>query len=64
MINVLCEGELRSLFVGSNVDLARQIWNIWRRHDGSLQGVSVKITKVEKIGRNWKFIVKDDSGFP
>jgi hypothetical protein len=51
VINVLHEGEPRSLFVGS------------KRHNYSLQGVSVKITKVEKKGRNWKYKV-EDSSFP
>jgi hypothetical protein len=64
VVNVLYKGEPRSLFVGSNVDLARQIWNIWRRHNYSLQGVSVKIAKLEKKGRNWKYKVEEDSSFP
>jgi len=58
VINVAHNGELRSLFVGSNVDLARQIWNIWKKNNQSLKGCTVEITKVKKEGRNWRYEVK------
>jgi len=52
------KGELRSLFVGSNVDLARLIWNIWKEYNRSLKGLTVKITKVKKKGKNWIYNVE------
>lgn len=58
VINVLYNGELRSLYVGSNVDLARQIWNIWKEKNHSLIGWEVDITKVKKEGRNWRYKVE------
>lgn len=58
VINVRYNGELRSLYVGSNVDLARQIWNVWRETNHSLIGCEVDITKVKKEGRNWRYKVE------
>lgn len=58
VINVLYNGELRSLYVGSNVDLARQVWNIWKEVNQSLKGWTVEISKVKKEGRNWRYKVE------
>lgn len=58
VINVDYEGEPRSLYVGSNVDLARQTWNLWKRKNRSLRGLTVDITKVKKEGRNWRYTVE------
>lgn len=58
VINVSHKGKLYSLFVGSNVDLARQIWNIWKKKNYSLQGWTVMIAKVKKEGRNWRYKVE------
>lgn len=58
VINVTYKGELRSLYVGSNVDLARQIWNIWKKKKQSLKGWEVSITKIKKEGRNWRYEVE------
>ena len=58
VINVTYKGELRSLYVGSNVDLARQIWNIWKKKKQSLKGWEVSITKIKKEGRNWRYKVE------
>ena len=58
VINVSHKEKLRSLFVGSNVDLARQIWNIWKNSNRSLKGWTVKIAKVKKEGRNWRYKVE------
>ena len=59
VINVKYKGELRSLYVGSNVDLARQIWNIWKERSRSLNGWTVSITKTKKEGRNWRYKVEE-----
>ena len=59
VINVLYEEKPRSLFLGSNVDLARQIWNIWKKHNKSLMNRAVNITKVKKEGRNWRYNVEE-----
>ena len=56
VINVEYQGESRSLFVGSNVDLGRQVSAIEKKR-GSLEGVTVEITKTEKRGRNWIYKV-------
>jgi hypothetical protein len=58
VINVICEEKPRSLFLGSNVDLARQIWNIWKSEGESLLHRVVEITKLKKEGRNWRYEVK------
>ena len=58
VINVSHNEKLRSLFVGSNVDLARQIWNLWKEKNRSLRGRTVDITKVKKEGRNWRYKVE------
>jgi hypothetical protein len=58
VINVSYKGELRSLFVSSNVDLARQIWNIWKSKNRSLKGRTVEISKLKKEGRNWRYKVE------
>jgi len=58
VINVTYKDELRSLYVGSNVDLARQIWNFWNSKNQSLKGWTVEISKVKKKGRNWIYEVK------
>jgi hypothetical protein len=58
VINVSLNEELRSLFVGSNVDLARQIWNMWKSKNHSLKDWTVEISKVKKEGRNWRYKVK------
>lgn len=59
VINVSYKGELRSLYVGSNVDLARQIWNFWNNKDQSLLGWTVDLSKVKKKGRNWIYEVTE-----
>ena len=61
VINVTHEGELRSLYVGSNVDLARQIWGIWKKKNRSLKGWTVRIAKIKKEGRNWRYKVETAS---
>ena len=58
VVNVSCNKELRSLYVGSNVDLARQIWKIWKESNHSLQGLKVKIAKRDKKGRSWRYKVE------
>lgn len=58
VINVTYNEEPRSLYVGSNVDLARQIWNIWKKKRQSLKGWTVDITKVKKEGRSWIYKVE------
>ena len=58
VINVLYNNKLRSLYVGSNVDLARQVWNLWRERNENLKGCAVTISKLEKKGRNWMYEVK------
>lgn len=58
VINVKYKGELRSLYVGSNVDLARQIWNLWKEKNRSLRGWTVHITKDKKEGRSWRYTVE------
>ena len=57
VINVEYEGEPRSLYVGSHVDLARQIRNIEKQH-GSLKGLTVEIKQLEKRGRNYLYKVE------
>jgi hypothetical protein len=59
VINVSYKDELRSLYVGSNVDLARLIWNLWKNKKESLKGLTVEIRKVQKKGRNWIYEVKE-----
>jgi len=59
VINVTYKGELRSLYVGSNVGLARLIWNIWKTRNQSLKGCKVEIRRVQKKGRNWIYEVKE-----
>lgn len=59
VINVSYNKERRSLYVGSNVDLARQIWNFWKSKNHSLKGWTVEISKVKKKGRNWIYTVKE-----
>ena len=56
VINVKYEDESRSLYVGSHVDLARQIRNIEKQY-GSLKGLTVEITQLKKQGRNYIFKV-------
>jgi len=56
VINVDYEGKPRSLYVGSHVDLARQIRNIEMKKR-SLVGVTVGIRQLEKRGRNYRFKV-------
>lgn len=58
VINVIVDGKSRSLFLGSHVDLARQIWNIWKAGDESLLNKTVELKKLELKGRNWKYEVK------
>lgn len=63
VIIVTYKGERRSLYVGSNVDLARQINNIWLSKNRSLKGCTVDISKMGKKGRNWiyKVVEVDES---
>ena len=58
VINVSHKGKPRSLFLGSNVDLARQIWNIWKAKGKSLLNRRVEIKKLKKEGRNWRYKVE------
>ncbi|MFC1488192.1 hypothetical protein ACFLRN_10965 [Thermoproteota archaeon] len=58
VINVIYEENPRSLFLGSHVDLARQIWNIWNTGDKSLLNKTLELKKMDKKGRNWKYEVK------
>lgn len=57
VINVEHDGEPRSLFVGSHVDLARQIRNIEEQY-GSLKGLTVEIKLLKKRGRNYIYKVE------
>ena len=58
MVSVVeCEGEKRSLYVGSHVDLARQISNIELKR-GNLKNLVVDITKKPKRGRKYIFEIK------
>jgi hypothetical protein len=59
VIIVTYKGERRSLYVGSNVDLARQINNLWLRKSKSLKGCTVDIAKMGKKGRNWLYKVAE-----
>lgn len=59
VINVLYKGEHRSLYVGSNVDIARHIWNLWKTKNKSLKGCTVDIARLYKKGRNWIYEVKE-----
>lgn len=56
VINVEYKGKPRSLYVGSHVDLARQIYNIEKEY-GSLEGLSVEITLLKKRGTSYLFKV-------
>lgn len=59
VIIVNYNGERRSLYVGSNVDLARQICNLWKKNNRTLQDCTVDITRLDKKGRNWIYQVKE-----
>jgi len=56
VINVEYQGKPRSLYVGSNVDLARQIRKI-EEDKGSLLNLVMEITKIKKQGKNYFFKV-------
>lgn len=57
VINVKYADESRSLYVGSHVDLARQIHNLEKKMK-SLKGLTVEITLLKKQGRNYIFNVE------
>lgn len=57
VINVEYEGEPRSLYVGSHVDLARQVRNM-EKERGSLKDLTVEITLLKKQGRSYLFKVE------
>jgi len=57
VIVVECEGERRSFYVGSHVDLARQISNI-ELEKGTLKDIVIDIIKKPKSGRNYIFEIK------
>jgi hypothetical protein len=58
VIAVQYEGTPRSFYVGSHVDLARQISNIQLNHNNSLKNLIIEVVKKEKKGRNYLFDVK------
>jgi hypothetical protein len=45
-----------SLFM-SNVDLARQVWNL-ENENGSLKGITIKVTKKHGTGRGYRYQVE------
>lgn len=57
VINVEYKDKPRSLYVGSNVDLARQVRKIELEHE-TLEGLTVDITKIKKKGRSWIYKVE------
>jgi hypothetical protein len=58
VIAVQYEGNPRSFYVGSHVDLARQISNIQLKHNNSLKNLVIEIIKREKKSRSYLFDVK------
>lgn len=57
VIEVECDGEKRSFYVGSHVDVARQISNI-ELERGNLLDLEINVTKNEKSGRNYTFNIE------
>ena len=58
VIIVTYEGQKRSLYAGSNVDLARQVKKMCDKHK-SLMGLTIDVTRTCKKGRHWLYKVNE-----